>query len=144
MGGAKANLDRGWRRARLIRALAVGEKSQVQLADEFGVTQSSISSFLKRHAGEVATLQEKLNDEWAALWVADKYNRVAELQSDIEDVTEQAAKVGIKAFDTERLLRIKHTALRQIAEELGQLKVSVELGGKVTYVIEGINPDVLS
>jgi hypothetical protein len=127
-------LEAGWAKTRLIRDLATGEKTQVQLAAEYGVVQSSISEFADRHRDEITGLRARVEDEWAALWAADKFNRVAEIQSDIEDIGRS---------DDEKLLRVKHAALRQIAEELGQLKTQVEVGGKVTYVIEGIDPSVL-
>lgn len=127
-------LSRGWVKTRLIRDLATGEKTQVQLAQEYGCVQSSISEFATRNAEAIAAVRSKVEDEWAALWVADRFNRVAEMQSDIED---------IGSTSDAQLLRVKHAALRQIAEELGQLKTTVDLAGKVTYVIEGINPEVL-
>lgn len=130
----RGKLERGWAQARLIRDLATQEKTQVQLAAEYGVTQSSVSEFASRHADDIAGVRSRIEDEWAALWAADKFNRVAELQSDIE---------GLDSTADEKLLRVKHAALRQIAEELGQLKTHVEVGGKVTYVIEGIDPEVL-
>lgn len=130
----RGDLERGWAQARLIRDLATAEKTQVELAAEYGVGQSAISLFGTRHAGEISALKARIEDEWAALWAADKFNRVAELQSDIEDIGKGA---------DEKLLRVKHAALRQIAEELGQLKTTVEVGGKVTYVIEGIDASVL-
>lgn len=131
-----AKLERGWARAALIRDLATGEKNQVQLAQKYGVVQSSISEFADRHRDEIASVRSKIEDEWAALWVAEKFNRVAELQSDIEEIS----KLPLPDKD---LLRVKHAALRQIAEELGQLKTHVEVGGKITYTITGIDPEVL-
>jgi predicted transcriptional regulator len=132
--GQPGQLERGWRRAALIRDLATGEKTQVQLGQEYGVTQGAVSQFADRHRDEITAVRTSIDDEWAALWVAQKFNRIAEMQSDIE---------AIEGTADEKLLRVKHAALRQIAEELGQLKTHVEVGGKVTYVIEGIDPEVL-
>lgn len=129
-------LERGWAKTRLIRDLATAEKTQVQLAAEYGVRQSSVSEFATRHADEIAAVRSKIDDEWASLWVADRFNRVAEMQDDIEKISE------LPVPDRD-LLRVKHAALRQIAEELGQLKTQVDLSGKITYVIEGIDPGAL-
>lgn len=131
-------LETGWARTRLIRDLAVAEKTQVQLAREYGVVQSSVSEFSTRHADEIAAVRSRIEDEWAALWVADRFNRVAEMQSDIETITD-----ALDGLADDKLLRVKHAALRQIAEELGQLKQVVEVGGKITYTITGLDPSVL-
>jgi hypothetical protein len=128
-------LERGWRRTALIRDLAAGEATQVELAVKYGVTQPSVSAFRDRHEREIDAVRTQLDDKWAALWAADKFNRVAELQSDIETITGE---------DDEKLLRVKHAALRQIAEELGQLKQVVEVGGSVTYTITGLDPAALT
>lgn len=129
-------LEKGWRRAALIRDLATQEKTQVQLAEAYGVGQPAISQFATRHADDIAAVRAKIEDKWAALWAADKFNRVAELQADIEGIDADGP-------DADKLLRVKHAALRQIAEELGQLKTHVEVGGQITYTISGLNPDVL-
>lgn len=128
-------LERGWRRSALIRDLAAGDQTQVQLAVKYGVTQPAVSAFRDRHEREIDAVRTQLDDKWAALWVADKFNRVAELQSDVETITGE---------DDEKLLRVKHAALRQIAEELGQLKQVVEVGGSVTYTITGLDPAALT
>lgn len=130
----RGNVERGWQRASLIRDLATEEQTQVQLAAKYGVGQPTVSEFASRHRDEIAGVRARIEDKWAALWAADKFNRVAELQADVEDIGEDA---------DEKLLRVKHAALRQIAEELGQLKQVVEVGGTVTYTITGLNPDVL-
>lgn len=133
----RGDLERGWAKTRLIRELAAGGKTQSELAVEYGVVQSAVAAFSARHADEITALKTRIEDEWAALWAADKFNRVAELQADIESIKVDGT------FDVDKLLRVKHAALRQIAEELGQLKTTVEVGGKVTYVIEGIDASVL-
>lgn len=125
-----SGLERGWRKARLIRELAGGEKNQVELAKEFGATQPTISRFNDRHSDEIAAMRDKLDDQWATLWVADRYNRVAEMQGDIEEIGQTA---------DDKLLKAKHAAFRQIAEELGQLREHIDVTGKLTYVVEGID-----
>jgi hypothetical protein len=129
------SLEKGWRKRRLIRDLAGGEKKQIELAVVYGVQQPAISQFAKRHADEIEAVRGKLDDEWASLWVADRYNRIAEMQSDIESVDDALSAGG----DAEKLLRVKHAAFRQIAEELGQLKTTVDVNGRMTYVVEGVD-----
>lgn len=127
-------LERGAVCRRLILALATQEKNQVQLAAEFGVVQSSISEFATRHRDEITERRAHLDNELAGLWVADRYNRIAEMQADIEEISDSK---------DEKLLRVKHAAFRQIAEELGQLKTSIDVSGRLTYVVEGIDMSAL-
>lgn len=121
----------------MIRDLAAGEMTQVQLAAKYGVVQSSISGFASRHRDSIDHLKTRANEEWAALWAADKFNRVAELQSDVDSMRQPSGD------DAAQMYRVKHAALRQIAEELGQLRQTVEVGGRITYTITGIDPAAL-
>lgn len=133
-----AKLERGWAKSRLILDLATREHKQTDLAAKYGCTQSAISQFANKHFDEIEGRRAYLDDEWADLWIADKKNRVAEYQDDVEAINE--------ALDTEKdpqLLRAKLAIMRQVAEELGQLKSQVELSGALTYVVEGVNLDAL-
>jgi predicted metalloprotease len=124
--------------ARLVLELAQGDKTQRQLAAEYGVDQSSISVFLGRHHDEVKVRAERLADEWAGLWIADKRNRVIEAQADVEAINQA---LGNTTDAT--LLRAKLAIMRQVAEELGQLTEKIELGGRLTYVVEGVDMSAL-
>ncbi len=130
----RGDLERGWARSRLILQLAQQELTQVQLAREYGVVQSSISEFRDRHADEIAFQREKIEDQFAALWIADKRNRIAESQDDVEAINK-----ALVAEPDEKLLRAKLAIMRQVAEELGQLKTSIEVGGKLTYEVKGVD-----
>jgi hypothetical protein len=133
-----SKLERGWVRARLIRQLALAEATQTELAAEYGCDQSAIALFLKRHKPEVEYQRGRLADEWAGLWIADKRNRVAEYQSEVERIN--------SALDREtdpQLLRAKVSVMRQVAEELGQLKQEIEVTGTLTYVVEGVDMSTL-
>lgn len=82
-------LWRGRQRLSLIRDLAMGEWSDRELARAVGVTPEAIAAFAAEHADEIsevrAALAGKLAIETAGLWVSKKQNRIAEMQSDIED-----------------------------------------------------------
>lgn len=129
-----SKLESAWGQARLIRQLALNEATQTELAAEYGCTQSAISQFAKRHAAEIEYQRNRAADEWAGLWIADKRNRVAEYQSEVERIN--------AALDNEtdpQLLRAKVSVMRQVAEELGQLKQEIEVTGRLTYVVEGVD-----
>lgn len=122
---------------KLCRELAVAEKSQVQLAEEYGVAQSSISTFKKRHQERIKQIQQNLDDEFAGLWIAEKANRIAEYQADVE---------MIGTTSKADLLRVKATILKAVSEELGQLpaRVNVTVTNPVTYIVKGANPEDLT
>ena len=137
-------LERGWVKWRLIRDLATGTKTQTELADEFGVTASAISTFKSRHKTSIAEQAADLENEFAALWIAQKGARLAELQSDVEDLSEAADSNNEGYTD---LLKVKHAALNQAAKELGQIPstagVSVQTQQAV-FRIEGVDLGTLT
>lgn len=124
---------RGHRKLDLIRLLAVGEWTQEELAERFGVTQPAISLFKKRYAVEITQVKENLEDQFAGLWIARKEARVAEL----EDVAE-----SFKADDP-KAANIRLRALKQAAEELGQLRVQIDINPPTDYTVEGVDPKEL-
>lgn len=130
-------LGRGWVKRKLIIDLAKGEKTQRVLAKEYGVSQPSISEFKIKHAAEISEAAKNLEDEFVGLWVANKANRLAEYEADIERVNEQGASD----------LASKHRALRHVAEELGHIPNKVTLAGevstRVTYEVVGVPPEDL-
>jgi len=131
-------------RLRLQRELAAGEKTYEELALEFDVTEDTISNFSKRYKLEIETIRRELADEFAGLWIAKKEARLAEFQQDVEDIND-AVEAGDED-DWSKLLRVKHTALRYVAEELGHLpgrpQIHVE-NAKVTYQVEGVDLSLL-
>ena len=143
-------LERGWVRQKLIRELAEGVKTQEQLAEEYGTSRVSITAFKKRHLTAIEEQQRDFEDEFKALWISKKMLRLAELQDDIERLTEQFELDG-NAFHEDKkaaldAVKVKHNALMQAAKELGQIPssagVQVEMA-KVTFEIPGVDLEQL-
>lgn len=131
-------LEKGWARARLIRELALQEVPQFQLAEYYGVSESAISAFKRRHAIEVERIRNNLADEYADLWIADKRSRLAELQKAAEKLAEKP-----DARSAEVLSKL----LKDAAEELGDLptRTAVQINQQqVTYEVHGVDPSVLT
>lgn len=120
---------------RLIRELAAAEKTQAQLAIEYNVSEARVSQFKYENLDAISHAQANMLDEFAGILLADKKNRLAEYVSDVDEANERDGDGWVDAR------RIKHNALRQIAEELGQIpnKTTMSHEGKVEYVIEGID-----
>lgn len=118
-------LDRGHERARLITAIANRTASYNTLAKERGVTRQAISAFAKRWALAIADARAAADDDAAHLWISQRTSRLAEYQQMIEDI-DQALRVDDEYAespdDRAALLRIRLQALRQAAEETGQLR----------------------
>jgi hypothetical protein len=160
-------------RFQLQRDIAEGHMSRGQLAKKYGATVSGIRDFEKRHAAVVEKMREDLADRMRGLWIADKEQRVASYMADVELVEAETARVlddrestiakatggAIEAdedgemldaqitvaTDLGRLSRIKHRALRSVAEELGQLPtrmvVKNEGAGAVHVYGAGVDTD---
>jgi hypothetical protein len=165
-GGQRYKLERGWRKRWLILQLASAEASGATLAHALGVNHSSVYTFARRHAGEIADVRADLEREFVALWIADKRNRLAEYQQDVEDVNDvvgramepaqpkeldpldpgdlAAREEAFGGSDIPNWLRVKHAALKAAAEELGQIpnRVQMDLTGTVlTYELVGADLD---
>lgn len=131
----KNHLERGWVRHRLIRDFALGEKTGAELAAQYGVSQTSISSFKKRHGLEIEEVRNNLADEYAGVWVAQKMARIQEYQ--------QAAE-KMASGSSPRNAEVLVTILKAVAEELGQLpaRTQVNVSTETTvYEIVGISVD---
>lgn len=134
----KGHLERGWVKHRLIRDFAIGEKTGAALAVQYGVSQTSISAFKKRHAMAIEEVRNNLADEYAGVWVAQKLDRIREYQNAAEKMAN-----GTSPRNQEVLVSI----LKAVAEELGQLpaRTQVQVNTQnVTYEIVGISPDELT
>jgi hypothetical protein len=159
-------LERAPVRTELVRLLASGEHTNTALAERFGVAQPSIVEFKHRHAASIARQRERLDDLYAGITYADKVARVAELSDQVEYVadlmeaeleddeaefdeprTGKPRKAGVNV-STAELLRTVQTALRNIAEEKGELPsrqtVQHEGGVSVRYEIVGVQLEDLT
>ena len=140
-------LERGGIRIALIQQLAIGTSNQRELADLFDVSQPAIHYFAERHRAEIEALRETTMERTLAmgLWIADKFARVGEYQSDAEAVNgwhETVTEDGPVPLDA-ALLRAKHAAMRAVAEELGQLRTVVDETVTVRYELVGVDPEAL-
>lgn len=149
---------------KLIRALALGEKTNAELAREREVTASAIKEFSKRHAAAIAEVKANVVDAFAGLWIAQKHERVAAYQQTAEVLAAEIdalvdGRVAVHGGDTDaedaeddggvgeflndisgalgRLTRAYDRALRSVAEELGQLPTRMVVkneGGGAVHV----------
>jgi ParB-like chromosome segregation protein Spo0J len=135
-------LERPWIRWRLVRELAEKTHTRATLARRYGVTRSSMTEFAQRHAADIEAVERQIEDEMAGLWIAQKRNRVAVYQQNVEDIaalvdrdidpktaprkTSDDNELIIVGAKLPSLLRVQAQILRNVAEELGQLTVRVE------------------
>lgn len=123
----QGKISRGRVKVILIRELALGATPKRELANRFEVSLAAVVLFEKRHAEDITAARDDLESEWVGLWVADKRNRIAELQQLIEDMSAQVAGLALNStpFTNNNagvpLLKLLSTMYRQVAEELGQL-----------------------
>jgi hypothetical protein len=126
----------------LVRELALGVASERELAEQFGVSGPAIHQFKRTHAEQIESARLDIENEFSVLWIANKAARLAELQEDVEQINEALDQVTTTARP--RLYAAKRAALRQAAEELGQLAPkSVNVGTTVCYEIVGVDLDQL-
>jgi hypothetical protein len=120
---------RGWQRVALLRDLALAEMTILEIAVKYGRAESTMYAWKRNHAAEIDAIRDDAANEFAGLWVAQKVNRVAEYQGDIESLDESGD------------IAQKHKALRAVAEELGQLTSKAEIQASVVYQVEGVDTE---
>lgn len=119
----------------LMFDLAKGELPRSEIAKRYGVNESTIYRLaaVPANAESIRRIQEAGMDRLAGLWATDKGNRVAALQDSEEKLREDRSPAAQRA---------RQQALRNIAEELGQITQKVE-GSHTVYQVEGVTPDEL-
>lgn len=126
-------------RRKLQRAIATGERKRAQIARDFGVSASYVTSFAKRYAFEIDQIKAALDDQFAGLWIADKESRILALEA------EYARALGSDKRDHHEWIKARLQVLHQAAEELGQLPPRATVAiVPVVHVLEGVDPEMLS
>jgi hypothetical protein len=127
-------------RRELCRALAAKDERPATLARRYGVSRQYVAQFAQQHATEIRTLRDKLDDDFAGLWIADKGARIAAYQDDYERSLDHP-----RYGDSFEHIRTRTQISQAVAEELGQLpprqQISVQ---SVTHVIVGVDLDALT
>jgi hypothetical protein len=138
----------------LQEELAHGGKSQGELAEKYGVVQSSISEFAARHAATIQTIRDNAADEFAGLAIAKKQARLEVYRELLDKAMTPVPKMAggtvvVDPNDPDTFVYeidagVAAKILRNVAEELGHLPNRVTLGGEVgvttNYVINGVDP----
>lgn len=137
----KQKWARGHRRLALIRTLAENNRTQDQIADEYGISQQSVSQFSIKYREQIEQQRANIDDAFAAIWIAQKQNRVVEYQQLVDDLAEKVAEGDVDPA----LLRTYATLLRSVAEEMGQLpsRAVVQIGKPQTTYRLAISADEL-
>lgn len=128
------------RRLAMIHDLA-GSLSQADVARKYNLSPNAVNHYAERHAEEIQAVREDPDNEFAALWIARKKNRLAQYQKIHDDFD---ARENLDA--DVKVARVKMDVLHRVAEEMGHLptKSQVEVTTKqVHYTIEGVAPEDL-
>src|SRR6188508_2784550 len=138
-------LEKPWTRRQLIVQLATSGKTQIQLAEEYGVTQPAISLFAARHRQTIEQVRADQENEFAGIAIAEKAVRLATYLDMLEKALSPVPKVnakgeimyglpdedGVRHPIMEVDLAVAQKIQRNVAEELGHLPNRVTLGGEV-------------
>lgn len=130
---------RGYRRLEVIRLLASG-MSAVEVAVRYNVPASAMTAWQDENLHEIDMVRKDIDSPFAGLWISKKEYRLAELQEDLQELNVRLAR-ATDDVDFVRLIRAKHRALYQAADEMGQLPTKaqpVKEGNALHYVIEGL------
>lgn len=139
-------LERGHNRLQLINDLAEGTYDNTILAAKYRVKPGDISKFQVKYKYDIdeqkVRVEKNLLDEYAQLAVAKKVNRIAIYQEQIRLCDEYIAWCETtNRHIPPAIMKLQQTALRSVAEEMGDLKTNVTIEQTmVEHVINGIDP----
>lgn len=150
----------GLNHRQIVRLLAAQELSLGQIAERYNCTPQAVGQFRDRNAEEIAAVRANMDNEFAGLAIASKVNRVALLQEIAEKALQPVPKISANGKVTyvtnedgesemvmEVDVRAAMAALKQVAEELGQLVARTQMTGDMqtttTYRIESVNVEDL-
>lgn len=128
----------------LIRRLALGVESERELAEAFAVAPSSIHEFRVKpeNVRAIEKRRAQIENDLAGLWSAELCNRIAELEADVDRLTDAMEQAPAELLP--RLVSVKRWCLREIAEQLGELGPrQITVGTTVRYEIVGVDMDAL-
>lgn len=130
----------GHTKRELIRDLAAGELTDVELSEKYNVTIPWLRTFTGKYMEQIFAIRSDPTDELSHLWIAKLANRLAEIETDIEFINETFLD-GVPP--SAELLRTKLAMLKHAAESLGQMMPKMQGDGvlkMVTYEIVGVDP----
>jgi len=140
---------RGYRRRALLRDLAMGELSPRELAKKHDITIQDVLSTKETEAENIRELSQALsgtlNIEVAGLWIAQKQNRLAELEHEASEIREALRNLRedqriLWSRSHRDMIRTYIELLKTVADELGAYpqrdRTPQKLGQAVHYVID--------
>lgn len=137
---------RGHRKLQLIRDLAEGRATYIELGARYDKHPDTILKFERDHREAVAAVSREMSNEMdrelTGLWIADKANRIAEYQALYEKVATHIDSVNPLVEPNPRLINQAASLLRNVAEERGHLPTRTSVQTEVTvvnYAVEGID-----
>lgn len=138
----RGSVLRGPIKVRLIHDIALDAFTERVLAEEYGVSQQSINEFKHRNREQIAELRKDIENHLSALWIADKVSRLSELEDDVDQINQELETAPLALRP--RLYLAKHRAIRNAAEELGQLAPrDINATVSVRYEIAGVDMGAL-
>jgi hypothetical protein len=134
----------GYEKHELCHHLAKEDIPVTRLAELYGVTDQAIRDFRKRHIKKITAIREAfvagLDTKLVGLWIANQEARIAAYQDDVDLIDQHLAESLDPDAGSDKFLRIKHGALKSVAEELGALptRATVDHSGnvEVKYTVE--------
>lgn len=135
--GKRQSISRGWVKQRLIKDLALGEKTHRQLGEQYGVSREAVMRFARVNRMEIEHARGLLGEAYAGLWIANKESRVAEYQVAAEKMADG---------DSPRHAEVLVNVLKAVADEMGDLpqRASVQVNNtEVRYEVHGVDPEAL-
>lgn len=131
--------------------------TNAEFGRRYGVSGQAIGVFAKRHADEIAAVAADADNEYAGMLIASKAYRLALLEQIVEQAGIPVPKVtpagkivhrwNAETGEDEEVMEIdvraQMQAVKQAAEELGQLPNRVTLSGQIdtTTVYKIVNVD---
>lgn len=138
--GSRNDEVQPWTRHKLLRELAMAERTAAEIGRDYGMTAGAVRKFKHDHKAEIGVIAASLADEFSGLWIADKGQRIAAAQHDYE----LSLASGEYAGHYEHI-RTRTQIRSAVAEELGQLPPRTTVTViPVVHQVVGVDLDALT
>jgi hypothetical protein len=118
---------RGRAKDALILALAQGDRTHAELADEHPISEQGIAQFAVRNRATIQAVKDAGLASLAGMWGADRRARIAEYQQVFEDLEGELSDDSLSFNHRHRVRTLQVKVLHELAEQCGQLTLRTEV-----------------
>lgn len=123
---------RGHRLRNILQAIATGDQTYAQVADDFGTTEGNIQQYAFYYKVEVAEMRAQSEEPYPGCWTYERINRVAAREQWLADIEEQLSNPDLSPTHRNRLIATGDRLLISLTDDYGQLVSRQRVEAEIT------------